>query len=251
MFGYNKGAFTGANKDKPGKFEEGNGGTIFLDEIGNLPVNIQNKLLRVLQEREITRLGSRKSITVDVRIIAATNLNIESAVKKGFFREDLYHRINAFPIVVPPLREREDDVILFSKYFMDKFSVELNKKVKSIDNEVLNIFKKYNWPGNVRELENVIKSAIILADENGSIMPEHIPENIRNYPKYDIGSKESPVCLGKTETSDLLQVTKSAEKELIIKTLKETNWNQSEASRRLKISYKTLYNKIKKYGIKR
>lgn len=243
LFGYNRGAFTGANKDKPGKFEDANCGTIFLDEIGNLPVNIQNKLLRVLQEKEIIRLGSKKSISVDVRIITATNIDLESAIKKGFFREDLYHRINVFPILVPPLREREDDVILLSKHFLNLFSAELNKKVKDIDIKVLTIFKRYSWPGNVRELENVVKRAVILAEDNGIISFSHIPEKIIQSVNND------------KKVEKLFELSKSAkkltEKELIKKILEETNWNKSETARKLKVSYKTLYNKIKEYDIKR
>lgn len=255
LFGYTKGAFTGANKDKPGKFEDASGGTIFLDEIGNLPINVQNKLLRVLQEKEVTRLGSKKIIDVDVRIITATNVNLESAVRKGSFKEDLYHRINVFPIIVPPLREREDDVILFSKYFMDRFSLELNKKIEKIDDEVLNIFRKYNWPGNVRELENVIKRAIILTEDKGIILPEHILDEIKNSVYKDKNLHETIAHPDGNKQGSLFKLSKDSkkliERELIKKTLEETNWNKSETSRRLKISYKTLYNKYKEYDIKK
>lgn len=255
LFGYAKGAFTGANKDKPGKFEDASGGTIFLDEIGNLPINVQNKLLRILQEKEVTRLGSKKIIDVDIRIIAATNVNLESAVKKGSFKEDLYHRINVFPIIIPPLRERENDVILFSKYFMDRFSLELNKKIEKIDDEVLNIFRKYNWPGNVRELENIIKRAMILAEDKGIILPEHILDEIKNSVYKDRNLHETTIHPDGNKQGSLFKLSKDSkkliERELIKKTLEETNWNKSETSRRLKISYKTLYNKYKEYDIKK
>lgn len=177
LFGHMKGAFTGAITSKRGLFEEANGGTIFLDEIGDLSINLQSKLLRVLEDQEIRPVGGTQSIKVDIRFISATNKDIVSAVKDGSFREDLFYRINVITIKLPPLRERREDIELLVRYFIQKFSFELGKRVNGIDEEALSHIKKYNWPGNIRELQNVIERAILIS-ESSLISSEHLPEEM-------------------------------------------------------------------------
>lgn len=255
LFGYEKGAFTGAEALKVGKFETANGGIIFLDEIGNLTTHIQVKLLRVLQERKIERLAGKSSIPINVRIISATNRDLEEAVRKGEFRDDLYHRLNVFEIIIPPLRERDDDVVLLAHYFLDKFKKEMDKNVKGFSDEVLNIFTSYAWPGNVRELENTVKSSIILAKDR--ILPEHLPFHITKEIKGGI-ERNNLAQADSKKTFDNLplkeakkNITKDLEKRLIEKTLNETNWNKRKTAQILAIDYKSLFTKIKQYNIKR
>jgi len=176
LFGYERGAFTGADAPKEGRFEQAEGGTLFLDEIGNLSLAAQAKLLRVLQEREITRLGGRRAIPIDVRILAATNQDLENLMERQLFREDLFHRLNVFSIALPPLRHRGEDVKLLSRFFLDRFNQELGKRVRGISDEAMQLLSGYSWPGNVRELENTLKSALLLAEEE--IFPEHLPEKL-------------------------------------------------------------------------
>lgn len=242
IFGYEKGAFTGAYERKKGKFELANQGTVFLDEIGNLTTPVQIKLLRVLQEREIERLGGKKPIKVDVRLIAATNTNLERAIKHGRFREDLFYRLNVFLIQLPPLREREGDVLLLAGYFLKHFDQEFKKKKTRISPEAMELLAGYHWPGNVRELRNVIESAVLLSD--GVIFPQHLSVKIQSVRGESVKMEGS-----------LKEVTRQArqraEKKLIFKVLKDVNWNRSKASKILKVDYKTLYNKMKEYNIKR
>ena len=242
IFGHEKGAFTGATERKLGKFELAQGGTVFLDEIGNLTPQIQVKLLRTLQEREIERLGGKKPIRVDFRLIAATNMNLEKDISAGRFREDLYYRLNVFSIYLPPLRERDGDVILLTEYFLKESNRIFKKKVKKISPNVTNLLAAYPWPGNVRELRNVIESAVLLASD--TILPQHMPLKIQEVLKQSV---ELPTTLKKVGK----QAKCKAEKELITKVLKEVNWNKSKASKMLKVDYKTLYNKIKEYNIER
>ncbi len=244
IFGYERGAFTGAEARKLGKFELAQGGTLFLDEIGNLPPDTQVKLLRALQERKIERLGGKRPIRVDVRLIAATNVNLEKAMEAGRFREDLYHRLNVFPIHLPPLKEREGDVPLLAGYFLAEFNKELKKKVRKISEEALELLVKYHWPGNVRELENTIKSAVLLAED--AILPQHLPQKIQAV-RDEVNLSELKGSLKEVSK----KATQRVEKELITKVLREVHWNKSKASRLLSVDYKTLYNKIKEYGIKR
>lgn len=256
LFGYEKGAFTGADTFKIGRFEAAEGGTIFLDEIANLTTHIQVKLLRVLQERKIERLGGQKAVKVNARVITATNKDLGEAVRKGEFRDDLYYRLRGFEIMLPPLREREDDLVLLSHHFLNKFNKEMNKDVRGFSDKVLNLFKKYRWPGNVRELEHAVKSSIILAKD--IILPCHIPLHITD--NTEKGIKNGPTApaeclnrnggLNKTSLKEAKKnVTEDAEKYLITKTLDETNWNKKKSSKILGIDYKTLFNKIKKYNI--
>ena len=177
IFGYEKGAFTGAISRKLGKCELANEGTLFLDEVGNLSLDTQKKLLRMLQEREIVRLGSNKPIKIDVRIVTATNTNLEELIKKRVFREDLYYRLKEFSIVLPPLREREEDVLLLARLFLNEFNKEFNKKVKEISPEAMALLMRYSWPGNVRELKNVMRSSVLLAKKY--ILPENFPQEIQ------------------------------------------------------------------------
>lgn len=246
LFGYEKGAFTGADSSKIGKFEQAHQGTIFLDEIGNLTTHIQVKLLRVLQERKIERLGGQKPIKIDTRIIAATNKNLEKAVKNGEFRDDLYHRLNVFKITLPPLRDREDDIILLSHYFLDKFAKELEKEVKEFSKDALSLLKSYQWPGNVRELENTIKASTILAKDK--ILPCHLP-----FYAGDSKAKRFLSMKGSGGNSSLKKAKKDivedTERYFVEKILRQTNWNKKAASRILGIDYKTLFTKIKKYSL--
>lgn len=239
MFGHIKGAFTGALNNKTGQFEEANGGTIFLDEIGNLTYDIQVQLLRAIQERKIRKVGDVVDIDIDVRIIVATNEDLKQQVLKGNFREDLYHRLNEFRIQVPPLRNRGNDIVLFANHFLAKANQQLEKEVKGFNAEVLSIFKRYSWPGNLRELKNIVKRAVLLTKgeliDTGSIPFEMLemigPEN-GNYSPFD-----------------LKEQNQLRERELIIKLLRETRFNKAKTARLLNIDRKTLYIKIEKYSI--
>ncbi len=252
LFGYEKGAFTGADSLKIGRFEMANEGTIFLDEIGNLAMHIQIKLLRVLQEGTVERLGGRKTKKLDVRIISATNKNLEEALETGEFRDDLYHRLNVFEITLPPLRERGDDLIILSQYFLNKFNNEYNKHVEGFSDEVMEIFRTYSWPGNVRELGNTIRASIILAKDK--IMVNNLPARIRlnleihkNKIIPDINIKEKLDVM--TLKSIKKNVVQNMEKQIIEQVLSDVNWNKTKASKILDIDYKSLYNKIKQYNI--
>ncbi|MDQ8004289.1 MAG: sigma-54 dependent transcriptional regulator [Pedobacter sp.] len=239
LFGHVKGAFTGAVTDKKGSFEAANGGTIFLDEIGNLSYEVQVKLLRALQERVIQPLGSNKQIPVDVRIITATNDDLANSMKNGEFREDLYHRINEFKIQLPPLRERGSDLELFIELFIKISNEELNRNVKELDKETRSLLLKYDWPGNLRELRNVIKRMVLLTA--GSVatadsLPDEMKIAVANEVPLD-------------NPSDLKAVNESNEKALIAETLTKVKYNKSKAAKLLNIDRKTLYAKMERYGI--
>ena len=239
LFGHERGAFTGAIARKRGRFELANQGTIFLDEIGELSLQMQVKLLRVIQEREFVRVGGEESIKVDVRIISATNKDLREAVKDGTFREDLYYRLNVVSIFVPPLRERKDDVPLLVHKFIEEFSKENNKQIDGITNGALQALIAYNWPGNVRELRNVIESIVVLT-KNKIITEEDIP----------------PYILHREEEESYLKIPvgtslQEAEKKLIEFTLENTGGNKTKASEILKIGRKTLHRKIDEYGLKK
>ncbi len=244
LFGHVKGAFTGAVNDKPGSFEVADGGTIFLDEIGNLTYENQVKLLRVIQERRIKRIGATKDISIDVRIIAATNEDLIKAVKEGRFREDLYHRLNEFKIQLSPLRERKDDIMIFANYFLERANQSLQKNVKSFSQEVMDQITNYYWHGNLRELHNVIKRAVLLTTgevvESDSLPQEIIQSNNSSMPNG---------ALADSEVGLLKSIAGSAERQAIIEVLEKVNYNKSKAAELLKIDRKTLYNKLKLYSI--
>ncbi|WP_018086077.1 sigma-54-dependent Fis family transcriptional regulator [Desulfurispora thermophila] len=238
LFGYSDGAFTGARRGgQPGKFELADGGTLFLDEIGDMPLEMQASLLRVLQEKTVTRVGGKKAIPVDVRVIAATNKDLHQEVRKGNFRQDLYYRINVMTIEIPPLREREGDLELLMAYYLNELTVMLGKKISHIDPAAREILLNYHWPGNVRELANVLEQAIIVADED-VIMVRHLPRYIFSA-RHAVGSSISRI-------STLEQVEKSA----IEEALARCKGNISRAAQELGIGRNTLYSKIKKYGIR-
>ncbi len=242
LFGHVKGSFTGAISDKKGYFEHANGGTIFLDEIGNLSYETQVKLLRAIQYKVITRVGDTKSIPVDLRFIAATNSNLKDEARQGSFREDLYHRINEFKLELPPLRDRGDDIILFAYAFLEKANQDLNKSVKGFDNDVKKAFKNYFWYGNLRELKNVVKRSALIAKDD-LITASCLPEEIINE------NLNSSIAIKQTTGLNLREATRLAEKATIENLLKEVNNNKSETARLLGIDRKTLYNKIKELGI--
>ncbi len=252
MFGHVKGAFTGALADKEGHFEMANGGTLFLDEVANLSLDIQATLLRVIQERKFKRVGGTKEMDIDIRIIVASNENLQEAYHKGKFREDLYHRFNEFSINLPPLRQRKNDIPLFAQFFLDKTNDELNKNIQGFDDDVMHMFLSYSWPGNLREFRNVVRRAVLLTTGN-KISAKTLPWEITNTNIFHKPSHE-PVTVQPaftTSTSpkeiDLKDAAAKAEYDTIMNLLKEVNNNKSKAAEILKIDRKTLYNKIKSY----
>lgn len=246
LFGHIKGSFTGATFDKKGLFEQASGGTLFLDEIANLDAENQMKLLRVLQEKTVTRIGDTRSIKVDVRLIVASNEDLLMEVQNSNIREDLYHRLNEFKIVVPPLREREEDVLIFADALIQRASRRFQKTVSGYDDEVKQILMDYQWPGNIRELRNVITRAVLLT-KNNRVTMEVIPEEIKTHQAlHQHLDKRMAANPGDLRLKDAATM---AEKEAIIQALVKSNYNKSQASRLLKIDRKTLYNKIKQLNI--
>jgi len=250
LFGYEKGAFTGAYRQKPGKFELAHGGTIFLDEIGDISPSLQVKLLQVLQDREFSRLGGKKDVKVDVRVLVATNRNIEEAVLEGRFREDLYYRLNVVNITIPRLRERREEIPLFVEYFLNKFAQKYQKKPKSAGEALMKAFMAHSWPGNIRELQNVIQRYVVLGNEEeiigelgGSAKEEEIPPDLR---------EEIPPL---PNQPSLKQVNKDAarraEAKIIMKALEMTHFNRKKAAQLLNVSYKSLLYKIKECGLQK
>jgi two-component system, NtrC family, response regulator HydG len=251
LFGHLKGSFTGAYADKKGQFQEAHTGTLFLDEVGNLPYEVQVKLLRTLQERTVRQLGSNTDHEVDVRIIAATNENLLQAVEEGRFREDLYHRLNEFAIAAPALRERTEDVELFASHFLKEANRELEKDISGFDTEVIALFQNYTWPGNLRELKNIVKRAVLLA-RNGRISLEQLPEELVRVARLPV-AREIPTDdhspAPSSHTVDLKAIAEQNEREMIRRALQQANFNKSKAARLLNIDRKTLYNKLKLYGM--
>ncbi|WHY69062.1 sigma 54-interacting transcriptional regulator [Neobacillus sp. SuZ13] len=247
LFGYVDGAFTGARKGgRLGKFEVANGGTVFLDEIGEMPLEIQVKLLRVLQSRTITRVGGHDPIPSNVRIIAATNRNLEEEVENDNFRLDLYYRLNVLQLTVPSLRERDGDIPLLAKTLVEVAANRTNRYSPKISVDTMKILESYPWPGNIRELENVIERAILIAHD--VIEPEHLPKNILHAAQLDEQRKhEKHLTLNLTDKN--VNSFRGMEKELIMNTLRNVNWNKSQAARKLGISRSNLYEKIAKYHI--
>jgi len=237
LFGFEKGAFTGASFSKPGKFEEAHGGTIFLDEIGDFPLSTQVKLLRVLQSKEVERLGGNKIRKLDIRVITATNRDLEQDMKDGRFREDLYYRINIFPIFLPPLRERKTDILLFAEYFLEKFSRENNKKIKSITTPAIDMLMSYHWPGNVRELENCMERAVLVCS-TASLTGNDLPPTLQF----------SDLKKGLSFTS-MNDAVANLEREMIIESLKRNHGSQRKSAKELDVTERVLGYKIKKYNI--
>ncbi|MFH2067397.1 MAG: sigma 54-interacting transcriptional regulator [Pseudomonadota bacterium] len=236
LFGHVKGAFTGAYKNRKGRFEAANGGDIFLDEIGDLPVSTQVKLLRVLEEKVIEQVGDHKSIPIDVRIITATNQNLKTLIEQGKFREDLYYRINMIPIPIPPLRERKEDIPLLAEFFLKRIRVKNEKEIKGISDETMASLMKYSWPGNVRELKGAFEYAFV-ACQDDIIQPCHlVPDICREATLY-------PDCPQKIYDRD------DGKKRELVEVLKQTHGNQSEAARVLGVTRATVHNRIKKYKI--
>ena len=233
LFGYKAGAFTGAVKDKKGLLEEANHGTLFLDEIGEMALELQSKLLRVLETGEFVKVGDTKTTHVDVRILSATNRNLKEEIANGRFREDLYFRLSVFRILLPPLRQRRDDILLLAQYFIGQYARQIGRTAPSLSTEAKNIFLAYPWPGNVREMMNAIEHSIIVCDNE--ITPGDLP--------IDMLSSETP-----DESDDSLDL-KTVERNHIIKVLKFTHGNKTETARLLKIGLTTLYRKIEEYGI--
>ncbi|MFW6371212.1 MAG: sigma-54 interaction domain-containing protein, partial [Bacteroidota bacterium] len=237
LFGHEKGAFTGADQRRAGRFELANGGTIFLDEIGDLPQATQVKILRILQEREFERLGGTETIRVDVRIIAATNRNLEELIEKGNFREDLFYRINVFPLFLPPLRDRREDIPLLVDHFIEKFNKRNDAAVKRITTTALNMLMVYAWPGNIRELENCIERACILT-RDGVIHSYQLPPTLQTADSTDTRSG-----------GGLMDSVERIEKQLIIEALTSMGGNITRAAQQLKVTERMLGTRVKKYGI--
>jgi Nif-specific regulatory protein len=237
LFGHEKGAFTGASSTRQGRFELASGGTIFLDEIGELSLPIQAKLLRILQEKEFERVGGSKTIKADVRVIAATNRNLEALIIDGLFREDLYYRLNIFPITVPPLRERKTDILLLADYFVEKYNAMNQKGVRRISTTSIDMLMRYHWPGNVRELENCIERAVILSEDN-VIHGYHLP------PSLQTAESSGTPCTG-----SLQQKLEAIEKEMIIEALKSTKGNMSRAAAELGLSERIIGLRVRKFRI--
>ena len=250
LFGYEKGAFTGAEERKEGKFEQANGGTLFFDEITNIPNSIQMKFLRAVQERKFQHLGGKRDIAVDVRIIVATNINLSEAVRIGRFRDDLFHRLNEFHIDLPPLRERKEDLPVLAKYFLDEANRELNREVDGFSREVMRFFLDYNWPGNVRELKNVIKRAVLLTDSK-EITPDSLSLNnghhsAQAYLQPDCPILNEGISLREAKEKSAGQIEEKMIKEAMVK----AGGNKTKAAKMLKIDRTTLYSKIEEFQTK-
>jgi transcriptional regulator with PAS, ATPase and Fis domain len=248
LFGYEKGAFTGADSRKKGRFELAHNGTIFLDEIGDISANVQTKLLRVLQEKEISRLGSNDSIKVDVRVITATNRDLEQALNNGAFREDLYYRLNVIPIFLPPLRERREDIPLLIDHFIKRYSKLNNKTMIGIAEDALELCEAYDWPGNVRELENAIENAIVLG-EGETLLAEHLPVTLsmrKTAMEGFAAESDDDFFPGGSSYREKME---TAEKKILEEAIRQADGNKSEAAKQLGISLRTMRYKIQKYKL--
>ncbi len=246
LFGHIKGSFTSAVKDRKGKFEYAHRGTIFLDEISNMPPSLQVKLLRVLQEREFERIGDNQSIQVDVRVIAATNKDLRELVEQEKFREDLYYRLNVIPITIPPLRERRSDIPLLASYFAMKYSKLNNVSPKNFTLPAIRILQNYSWPGNIRQLENIVERMVVLNPGNTVFLPRDIPAEVKPDMPEEGGLNVVPDEIP-DEGVSLNDVVRSVEKRMILKSLEKTSWNKQKAARLLNVKRTTLIEKIKKY----
>jgi DNA-binding NtrC family response regulator len=234
LFGHEKGAFTGAQFKRKGKFEMADGGTLFLDEVATISTKMQVEILRAIESKQFSRVGGNQNIKSDFRLIAATNQSLENLVKEGEFREDLYYRLNVFTIHIPPLRERREDIPILAYFFLNKFSISMNKPIKKIDDETIDFLVKYDWPGNVRELENAIERAVVIG-KTDTLKVENLPFHIAsNHIDTDTGDKSLA----------------AVEKKYILQILNENDWNISRSAAQLRIDRVTLYNKINKYGLR-
>jgi two-component system response regulator AtoC len=246
LFGYERGAFSGALQDKPGKFEQAGRGTILLDEIAEMTPHLQAKLLHVLQDAEYTRLGGRRPLRTEARVVAATNRPIVELVRDGRFREDLYFRLNVVRLELPPLRERREDIPMLADYFQRKYAARYRNQAEPLPPPLLQGFLEHPWPGNVRELENAVRRFVILPDLDASLAELRVPR-----PTPAPEPEPAPTALGTPPPLSLKRVganaAERAERELVLKVLEETRWNRKQASRRLNISYKALLNKLKKW----
>ncbi|AKJ03432.1 nitrogen regulation protein NR(I) [Archangium gephyra] len=253
LFGYERGAFTGAVTSKPGRFELADGGTLFLDEIGEIPVEMQVKLLRALQEGEFERVGGIKTTRVDVRLIAATNRDLQAEIEAGRFRKDLYYRLAVVPIVLPPLRERRTDIPMLAGHFVEKYNRKLNKKIESISDDAMALLQAYNWPGNIRELENLIERVLLFAD-GPSITAKDLPEPVRQgsgTPAPALSAAPLEASTGEGGLKDIVRMKAAElEKDLITKALEETGGNVTRAAKLLQISRKSLQTKMKEFGLR-
>jgi len=243
LFGYERGAFTGALNEKPGKFELADKGTLLLDEIGEMTPHLQAKLLHVLQDSEYCRLGGKRTVRVDARVIASTNINLEEAVANGKFREDLYFRLNVIRLDIPPLRERREDIPVLCNYLLCKYRERYKSKVEEIAPQLLDSFLRYDWPGNVRQLENAIKRYLILPDTTLTL--SELKESPANAAPVPVKPREDNMSLKDVG----MRAAEQAEKELVLRVLEETSWNRKQAARRLNICYKALLNKLKRWQI--
>jgi transcriptional regulator with PAS, ATPase and Fis domain len=244
FFGYEKGAFTDAKELKTGKFEQADGGTILLDEIGELPLEAQVKLLRVIEDRKITRLGGKKVISVNFRVITATNRNLEKMIHEQKFRLDLFYRLNIFTLSIPPLRERKDDIPLLTDFFIQKYNEQFKLNVHNISRQAMELLSKYNWPGNIRDLENAIQSSMILV-KGETILKEHLPLRIRGFYSEEEMLRSDNVGLD----DSIKSINAEVEKKLIMDALNKFQFNRTKTAGYLRISRKTLFNKMKQYDI--
>jgi DNA-binding NtrC family response regulator len=252
LFGYEKGAFTGAHKTKPGRFEVANKGSIFLDEIGDMPLELQSKLLQVLEQQEFVRVGGINNISVDVRIICATNKNLEEAIKRQLFRDDLFYRLNEITIYLPPVRQRQEDVPLLANYFIERYNDLYNKSCTPLSPEKMSKMMLFSWPGNVRQLENLVKQVVVRGDE--SIIDELLTNSMVSSGQFDIEDKvESDTEVELANSFSLKKRVGAAvareERKLIGSVLNKTNWNRRKAAELLEISYRSLLYKIKEYDL--
>lgn len=251
LFGYERGAFTGAVTSKPGRFELADGGSLFLDEIAEIPVEMQVKLLRVLQESEFERVGGIKTTRVDVRVIAASNRDLQQEVESGRFRLDLFYRLNVVPIPLPPLRERQSDIPILVQHFLEKYNRKLNKKFESVDGDAMVLLQAYNWPGNIRELENLIERTLLFADGT-QIKAKDLPDHVKGAtPAAATALVPSPETPPETSLKDIVRMKAAElEKDLIQKALEETGGNVTRAAKLLQISRKSLQTKMKDFGLR-
>jgi len=248
LFGHERGAFTGAEIQKPGKFEIAQGGTIFLDEISNMPLGSQAKLLRVLQEKKVYRVGGNKPINVDVRLLVASNQDLHELALSSSFRRDLFYRLNEFTIYIPPLRDRKEDIPYLAKRFLDNANTELSKQIKGFSESAINVLFGYNWPGNVRQLRSIIRRASLLADD--LITEKHLELKRVDVPGMAFTPKVQGAPWKNLSLKEILQQSITAvEREVLDQVLKQTGGNKAKAARLLQIDYKTIHEKVKKLGI--